>query len=436
MTTLATSEQNETILAFLEQQYSLADPSDPLQKLKAAAWERFQELGLPSRKIEAFCYLKLRNFYAKEFTVASQSDVTLDSIDAHIIPECKQSVLVFVNGFFNPSLSNISGLPKRIVITSLQDAMRTYGTFINNQWTKTLKEETDALAAANAALHQSGLFIYLPPKSVVETPIQILNVIDTQDEAMLIMPRVHVFAGTHSEVDILNSFAVLSGNCYGINQAVDFTVEDCAHVRYNQLGSHTAPNIWHFDAVRAILKRDCNFLTTHATEGSATVRSDYRVIMAGENSQASLNGVWTLNDTREAHTHVLIEHQAPHCKSFQLFKGVLNDASKSSFEGKILVQRPAQKTDAFQLNRNLIISDRAHADSKPNLEIFADDVKASHGATVGQLDNEQLFYMKTRGFSEAEAQNMLIYSFTQEVIDLFSIPSVKQQLTSRAKNRK
>jgi Fe-S cluster assembly protein SufD len=140
-----------------------------------------------------------------------------------------------------------------------------------------------------------------------------------------------------------------------------------------------------------------------------------------------------LNEKRESHIHVLIDHQAPNCRSFQLYKGVVNDFSRSSFEGKILVRQAAQKTDAFQLNNNLLLSDRAHADSKPNLEIFADDVKASHGATVGQLDEEQLFYMQTRGFSKAEAQNMLVYSFSKELLDMIPIESVVNSMNARAK---
>lgn len=430
MTTLSTSEPKE-LLAFFEKQKNQAHSSDPLLKLKSGSWDRFQELGMPSRKHEAFSYLRLRNFFSQNYATATPSSIKIESIDPYISAESKQSTLVFVNGFYQPTLSNTTALPKRIVITSLQEAIRTYGTFIHNQWTKTLKEETDPLAALNGALHQSGLFIYLPPKTIVESPIQILHVVDSHNLPMLIMPRILFFAGAQSEADVFSSHAIISGNGYGINQVTEFSIEDGAQIRFNQIGNHSNSEIWHFDAVRATLKRDCNFQTVHATEGSATIRNDYRVVLTGENAQASLNGIWMLNDAREAHTHVLVDHQAPHCRSFQLFKGVLNDTSKSSFEGKILVRQPAQKTDAFQLNNNLLVSDRAHADSKPNLEIFADDVKASHGATVGQLDNEQLFYMKTRGFSDSEAKNMLIYSFCQEVIDLFSIPSLQQQLKTK-----
>ena len=142
-----------------------------------------------------------------------------------------------------------------------------------------------------------------------------------------------------------------------------------------------------------------------------------------------------LKDKREAHVNVRVEHLAPHCRSNQLFKGVLTDFSRSSFEGKIYVDQIAQKTEAFQLNSNLLLSDRAHADSKPNLEIFADDVKASHGATVGQLNAEELFYMKTRGITQEEASNLLVFGFAQEILDLCTLTSLHHQLTRQAQHR-
>ena len=181
------------------------------------------------------------------------------------------------------------------------------------------------------------------------------------------------------------------------------------------------------------LKRNSIFHAVNYTEGSFTVRNDYRVALTGERGEASLNGVWMLDEKHEARVHVLMDDQAPSCQSNQLFKGVLTDFARlPSFEGKIYVRREAQKTMAYQLNRNLLLSDRANADSKPNLEIFADDVKASHGATVGQLDEEQMFYLRTRGYSQEEARNILVYAYTKEVLDLVRIPTLHQLLLQRA----
>jgi Fe-S cluster assembly protein SufD len=340
-------------------------------------------------------------------------------------------VLVFVNGHFSFPLSRTAALPKKLVLSNLKDAMKNYGSFLNNQWAKSIKEETDPFAALNAAMHQEGAFIYLPPKTIVEAPLQILHVVDMGDEPMLAMPRLHLFAGSQSQINLYSNQAILSGNSYFINAAVECSIEEEAHVKYIQAAFEEPADAWHFDAFRATLKRNSTLKTISATDGGPGLRFDYRVALAGENAEAMLNGTWLLGGKAEAHTHVIMDHQSPYCRSMQLYKGVLNDFSHSSFEGKILVRQAAQKTEAFQLNNNLLLSDRAAADSKPNLEIFADDVKASHGATVGQLDKEQLFYMKTRGFSLHEAQNILVKGFCKEVVDMIPLHSLASNINQR-----
>jgi Fe-S cluster assembly protein SufD len=431
MITEPKSEQ-DAFQALLWSFYSQVAVTDSLQRIRAKAWDHFLELGLPSRNEEVYRYVRLRNFFSRTFALSHVTAVGNEATAPHIYPECTRSCLVFVNGHYSPTLSNIEGLPKRVVVVSLSEATRTFGSFLNNQWAKSLKEEVDPFAALNAAMHRDGVFLYLPPKTYVETPIQVLHLMDMRDAPMLIMPRLNVFAGTQSQLTLVSTQATLSGSGYAINQVADFAIEEGAQVHYMQANCGIPDDVWHFDAMRASLKRDGKLKTASVTDGSATVRNDYRVLLVGENAEALLNGIWMLNGKREAHTHVIMDHQAPYCRSMQLYKGALNDMSHSSFEGKILVRQPAQKTEAFQLNNNLLLSDRANAESKPNLEIFADDVKASHGATVGQLDNEQIFYMKTRGFSEADAKNLLVYGFCREVIDLIEIPSLRDKLTKFA----
>lgn len=409
---------------------------DPLQKVRAKAWDHFLTLGLPTRKDEVFRYIRLNYLFANKYESSYATDIKAEDINQHILPECQQSVLVFVNGHYAPLLSRTAALPKKAVALPLAEAMQTFGNFLNNQLKKSISEETDPFAAINTALQPNGLFLYFPPKTIAEAPIQLLHIIDPQNVPMLIMPRLQVFVGAQSELQLVSVQAPLSEGQYLFNMVADATLEENAHLKYTQAAYAIRNTIWHFDALRASLKRNSTFKSFCVTDGAATVRHDYRVNLMGENSDVHLNGMWILSNQNEAHTHVLVEHQAPNCTSMQLFKGVLNNTSKSSFEGKILVRQIAQKTEAFQLNNNLLLSDQAHADSKPNLEIFADDVKASHGATVGQLDQEHIFYMKTRGFTEAEAKSILVYGFCQEVIDLIDVPSVHETITSLVKSLK
>lgn len=427
--------EHETFRNQLELLRAQAHVSDPLEKMRQKAWQQFLTLGLPSRRDEPYRHIKLRQLFSLSFSLGSQTEISLKDIDSFIYPECRQSVMVFVNGHYSSQLSNLSALPTNVVISSIQQATETYGTLLNNYWAKSLKDEKDPFALLNGALYGQGAFIYFPPKSVIETPIQILHVIDQQDQPQMLMPRLQVFVGPQSDVRLVNSQKNLrNASTYFVNQVVEFVLDEGSHVHFTQMMCDEHPQGWHFDAVRAIVKRGSVIKTVCLTEGSATVRTDYRIALIGENAEGLLNQVCLLSDKREAHAHVFMEHQAPHCRSYQLFKNVLNHFSRSSFEGKIMVRQAAQKTEAFQLNNNLILHDHAHADSKPNLEIFADDVKASHGATVGQLDVDQLFYMKTRGFSDAQAKNLLIYGFAEQVIDMIALPSLREEVANIARH--
>lgn len=423
-------EPERAFFNILKSQFEQSSSAGQNQALKTKAWQRFQELGLPTRQHEAFQYMRLRALFSIPFCAAEKKEI-LPDISPYLYPECTQSVLVFVNGCYSPKLSNLEALPKQVVLAPMDVAAKTYGVLFNNHWTKFLKEEKDPLTMLNAALQQDGLFLYVPPKTVVESPIQILNIVD--QENCTVFPRLQLYVGANSQISLNASTIQCASKSALINFAVDFTIEENAHVTYGQF-NQVDSDAWYFHSVRAHLKKHSTFKTVNVTEGSAAVRYDYLVTLAGENAEASLNGVWMLSDKKEAHTHVLIEHQAPNCRSNQLFKGVLDDFSRSSFEGKILVRQEAQKTEAFQLNNNLLLSDRTHADSKPNLEIFADDVKASHGATVGQLDPEQLFYMNTRGFDLDTARNLLVYSYCKEVLDLIPLVSLQEALKNKAKH--
>jgi Fe-S cluster assembly protein SufD len=421
--------QSESFFQLLHQHHSLLSKSDPLFLLKEKAWNRLVERGLPSKKEEAYRYIKLRQLFSKNYLPQTPKKPILAPSP---IPECSQSYITLVNGVYAPELSNTKGIPSKVVILPFQEAMRSYGTFLQNSWAKMLKEERDALALCNAALHPQGLFIYIPPKTVIETPIELIH-ITTHDQPFLSMPRINIFAAPQSELSLVSSHITLEGKEHFMNQVIEIAIEEDAHVHYAKTVCDEPVDSWHFESFRATLKRNASLKTVQMTQGSATVRHDYHVALLGENAEVFLNGLWMLDNESESHTHVFIDHQFPHCQSHQLFKGVLNGMSRSSFEGKIMVRQEAQKTLAYQMNPNLLLSERAHADSKPNLEIFADDVKASHGATVGQLDQDQLFYLRTRGLTESESTNLLVYGFCEEVITQFP-ESLKRMLSNRVRN--
>jgi Fe-S cluster assembly protein SufD len=423
--------EKQLFTTLLEKQLSHGLANGPLLKSRQKAWEQFLSLGLPTKQSEVFRYIKLRQLFAQNYDGGEALEISKEQIASYVLEECRRSCIVFVNGRYVPTLSQVEAIPNQVVISTLEEAAGTFGTLLNNHWNKALKEEKDPFAIVNGALHREGAFIYIPPKVEVECPVQLLHFIQADGKPVMLMPRLNVFAGSRSHIKLVSTHHEARQEAYFVNQVADFVVDEAAHVHYTQIKYGFHPKAWHFEAVRAAVKGGATFTTVGATEGSLTVRNDYHVILAGENAEALLNGVWMLADSREAHTNVLIDHQAPNCRSYQLFKGALNDFSRSSFEGKILVRQAAQKTEAFQLNNNLLLHNHAHADSKPNLEIFADDVKASHGATVGQLDHEQLFYMRTRGFPEEEAKNLLIYGFVEQVVEKIPVPSLREQISDK-----
>ena len=427
--------EQATFKTLLEGYLAGISADDTLHKLRDSAWNHFLDMGLPTKNSETYKYIKLRHLFSQKYQFPSKTQLKFEDIEHYIYPECRRSVLVFVNGSFCPHLSNQEAIPSKISISTLSEATHTYGTFLHNHWNKSLKSEKDPFAVLNSALNQNGLFVYIPPKLVVETPIQILHVIDqANNELLMLVPRLNVFVGAQAQVNFVATQKSLTSSSYFVNNLVEMIIEESAHVKYTQSLCDELPDSWHLDAFRATLKANATLKTVAATQGSMTVRNDYHVVLAGENAEALLNGIWMLSKKREAHVNIFIDHQAPHCRSYQSFKGVINDFSRSSFEGKIMVRREAQKTEAFQLNNNLILSDYAHANSKPNLEIFADDVKASHGSTTGQLDPEQLIYMAMRGFDKNDAKNLLIYGFCEQMIDLIDLQSLKDSISERARN--
>lgn len=417
----------------LRDSYLGQDQADPMRKLRAKAWDRFLELGLPDRKDEVFRYLRWKPFYEQPFQQADLESPSVADINGAIYPECRESVLVFVNGRFVRDLSNISALPGNIVASPLSTAMRPYGTFLNNRWNSGIKEEDDPFVLLNTALQQDGLLLYIPPKTVLERPIQILNILNFKGERQAAYPRLQLFVGSCSEATVLCNTLSLGQENYFVNQVIDVVLDTAASLKMSRTIMNQPLESWHMNGFRAALKKDSRLRLLDVTDGTRCMRNDCRVAIQGENAEAFLHGASMLMGKRECHNHIFMDHQAPNCISSQLYKGVLGDQSRSSFEGKIYVHKEAQKTDAFQLNNHLLLSKRAEANSKPNLEIFADDVKASHGATVGQLEEEQLFYLRTRGLCEGEASTLLVQGFLKELIDEIPLEEQRAQVYNQLK---
>jgi len=362
----------------------LLNPKDPLVTYRKKGWDRFESIGLPKAKQEAFQYLTKKLQFPK---LAERKSLSMEAVKG----------LVFVDGYFEESFSKV---PNPMVCLPLENAVKSYGLFLQNRYASLLAGERDPFAALNGAFQGRGVFLYIPPKC--KAALHLVQMHTCND---MTSPRLHIYLGRNAELDLTQISQGLSGFS---NSAIDFVLDSGAKLSFLDRSEG------HFQAIRATLKRDSKLKSVHLGK---MLRHSIQMELAEENSEAELFGLCRLNGDAESHVHVLMEHAAPHTRSRQHFKSVLREKSRFSFEGKIHVRPVAQKTEAYQLNNNLVLSDEASANSKPNLEIFADDVKASHGATVGQLDAEALFYLRSRGLGLEQARDWLIEGFCKEILD-------------------
>lgn len=392
--------------------------------LREKCWDHFLELGAPRKAQDAFHYVPLRKFYENSFVQASDLTLSKEDLSSFIYPECQNSCLVFLNGVFSKELSQVRGLPKQVIVLSLKEALRSYGSFINLRISNHLKED-DALCALNAALYPEGAFVFVPAKVEIETPLQCLYIMQGGAEGLaVISPRMHIFMGKGSKMRYIESSNALSNDPFWVNGCVDAVLEEGSSLERISL-SHSLPKAaWQFSSLRALLKKESRFFSVTASAALNAAREDIRVNLSEEQASCELYGIGMLQGLQETHTNIRVDHMGPNTRSLQRYKSVLKDFSKTSFQGKIYVDKIAQKTEAYQLNNNLVLGDRAIANSRPNLEIFADDVKASHGATISQLDEASLFYLKARGITQEMANDLLVRGFCKEILDLIPAPIV------------
>jgi Fe-S cluster assembly protein SufD len=306
--------EQEVLEQCLESSYQQIQDQDGLAGLRAKAWKRYQELGLPDGRLEAYRYIQRKQLYAQRYSLAERVELDPALIEAALLPGCEGSALVMVNGCYCPDLSRTANLPEQLVVGGLEEAMRTYGAFLKNRWQRTLKEEQDPFVAANAALAPAGVFIYVPPKLKVDVPLQVIQLTAAGERPMLCLPRVVAFLGVQAELQVMHTAQHVSGESYGVNQVFDWTLDDGARVDFASFVEEEPATVWRLDAVRARLKRDAFFRTNSSSFGTKTHRQDYRVSLNGENACARLKGLWVTRDTRQVHSHVLIEHNAPHCE--------------------------------------------------------------------------------------------------------------------------
>ena len=408
-----------------------------LKDLRAGGIARFGDLGFPTMKQEAWRFTSVAAIADAAFALARPASRKLvpRDIDDYALSGTTSHRLVFVNGFFDPSLSVVSGLPAGVRVEGLAAALERSPDLVRQHLGKYSAIQERPFPALNTAFVREGAFVHIPARVTVEQPIELVFVAVPQRGGPIVMhPRNLVVVDREARASVIETYAAVGAESYWTNTVTEIVVGDGGRVDYHRVQREN-PRAYHVAATETHQGRDSTVNFHTVAFGGALMRHDIGSVMAGPGGTLILNGLYLLTGDQHADHHTFIDHAAPHCESHEYFNGVLDQKSRGVFTGRIIVRPGAQKTDSKQTNNNLLLSSDAHADSQPQLEIYADDVKCTHGSTVGPLDPRALFYLQSRGVSEADARRLLTYGFGAEILGRMEVAPLRAQLDRIVRER-
>jgi len=394
-------------------QRRMRNVSDPL---RTAALEHFQQLGLPL-KHEEYKYTPLTRQLEKNFTFQQVATApVLKDLKEFLIPNLDANILVFYNGVFSNELSEVRSPASQLSIQSLEDALTSKNITATEHFSQHLNFKADAFAAWNTADWKAGLFVHVPDNAVVDKPVVIHYINDASSGEVIAINRNLIVMGVNSQATIVEKFNSAGAGNHFSNLVNEVSVGDNARMDYYSIQNDKG-NRYQFTHTEIHQKNASRVNTYSFNLQGAILRTNLNLIIDGEGIESHMYGLYLLTGNTLADNHTVVDHKKPNSLTNELYKGIMDENSKGVFNGKIFVRPQAQKTNAFQANRNILLSDRATVNTKPQLEIWADDVKCSHGCTTGQLDEEALFYLRTRGIHKDAARAMMLYAFAGEITE-------------------
>lgn len=399
-----------------------------LRQLRQAAMARFTEKGFPTTQEEAWRHTSLASLSEHPFPLARHRceipNTELEPVLSWMGAGCR---LVFVNGSFSPLHSSLLPLPHGMIAGSLASALGGESSLLESHLGRYTPSENLPFAALNTAFLNDGAVLYIPPNMVVEEPLHLLFVSRPNGRATMSHPRTIIVAGPNSRATIVESYLGLPEDLYLTNAVTEVVLAEHAVLDHYVLQQESTV-AFHFLTLAVHQDRHSTFTSHSLATGGALARSEIHCELAGEGTTCMLRGVGAVAGRQHLDTHTQIDHAKSHGTSQQLYKGILGGHASGVFNGKILVRQDAQKTDAKQTNNNLLLSEDAVIHTKPQLEIFADDVKCAHGATVGRLDEEAVFYLRSRGIGLESAHSLMTYAFGSETINLVTNEVIRNRL--------
>ena len=408
-----------------------------LRGLRAGGIARFAELGFPTTKLEEWRFTSVAPLVATPFTFAHGPESAGPSpgdVEPHLLPGTGRHRMVFVNGRFAPALSVLDGLPEGVTVSSLGDVLRCEPERLGALLDEVAAAPTTAFSALNAAFLADGAFVHVRAGVAVAEPLQLLYFVTAGVEPVVTHPRTLVVVERLAKVAVVEGYAGAAGAVYWTNAVTNIVAGEGARADVVRV-QRESERAFHTAATQTRQGRD-SVVRVHALAfGAALARHDITTVLDGEGASCLLNGLYLAHGTQHVDHHTVIDHAKPHAESHEYFNGVLDGRAHGVFNGRIVVRPGAQRTDSKQTNNNLLLSEEARADSQPQLEIYADDVKCTHGATLGPIDDKALFYLKSRGVGAAEAQAMLTYGFGAEILGRIDAPELRRHLDTFVRAR-
>jgi Fe-S cluster assembly protein SufD len=425
---MSTEHTGQYIDAFEKRQTTAGGPGW-LNDLRRAGMESFSELGFPTVKQEAWKYTNVQPMVALPFGLANGEPrkVSATDIASKAFVEDGAPCLVFVNGVYTPALSSIQGLPPGVRLANLPALAAGDGADWASKIGRSADHRRNGFVALNTAFIGDGAVVVIPPGCRLSQPIYLVYASTAKDRPLVSHPRSLIVLGAGSEASVVESYAGMNGGTYFCNAVTELVAGADSVVHHYRIQREGTAG-FHAGTLAATLGRGSSLTANAVTLSGALVRNDVHVALDGEGADCALNGLYLGAGKQHIDNYTEIEHLRPRASSRELYKGILDGASHGVFNGKIVVHKDAQKTDARQTNKNLLLSADAVVNTKPQLEIYADDVKCSHGSTIGQLDPDALFYLRSRGLGPEEARSLLSFAFASDIVGRIKIESLRRRL--------
>jgi Fe-S cluster assembly protein SufD len=411
------------------------DVQTDLHDIRTAAIKNFENKGFPTKKEEAWKYTSLNAILKNDFSVFPNTENTIEyrEVKKYFLHEIDTYKVVFVDGVFSSNLSSTTHEGIDVCLMSSALNKPKYKMVIDTYFNQ-IASKDESLTTLNTAFANEGAYINIPKSKVADKPIEIMYFSTGSEKALLVQPRNLVIVGENSHVQIIERHQCLNDNAVLTNSVTEIFAAKRAIVDYYKIQNDAAEaNL--IDNTYVSQKQESHVAVQTFSFGGNLTRNNLNFYHFGERLTSTLNGITIIGEKQHVDHYTLVNHASPNCESFQDYKGIFSDRATGVFNGKVFVEKEAQKTNAFQKSNNILLSDKATINAKPQLEIFADDVKCSHGCTVGQLDETALFYMQQRGIPKKEAKALLMYAFSNAVIENIKIPELKKRITTIIANK-